>query len=186
MKLQINNRVDRDARKSVVTFRKFTTLAIKAHFGDDATIHSYEDSENPDERKRDLYNAIDGIVIDSEGWTHNFASRVTFKPQYQNFTVRGYRPSGTKTEIDKIGQVDEPKPEISIQTCVDERGAVVAIAETVELYRFIERYKPAMRFNHYDGVGFYPVPFASLASVRVFYVDASGNVTNITATFTAA
>ena len=182
MKLQINNRVDRDARKSVAAFRKFTTLAIKAHFGDDATIHSYENSENPDEHKRDLYNAIDGVIVDSDGWTHNYASRVTFKPQYQNFTVRGYRPSGTKTEIDKIGQVDEPRPEFSIQTCVDgdRRGAVVAIAETVELYQYIERYKPGMRYNRQDGVGFYPVDFKPLANVKIYRVDASGNVEEIT------
>lgn len=182
------NCVERDVRKSVAEFKKFTVAAIRAYFGDDATIRSFEDSANTDEHERDLKYGIDGVITDGEGWTHNYASRVTFKPQYQNFTVRGYRPSGAKTELDKIGRVDEPKPEFHIHTCVgsDGRGALVAIDETVELYQYIERYKPGMRYNRQDGVGFYPVPFAPLNGVRVFYVDASGCVEEITAKFKAA
>lgn len=182
------NYVEHDARKSVAAFRKFTEYAIRAHFGANAKIRSFEDSANTDEHERDLKYGIDGVITDGEGWTHNYASRVTFKPQYQNFTVRGYRPSGTKTEIDKIGQVDEPKPEFHIHTCVgsDGRGALVAIDETVELYQYIERYKPGMRYNRQDGVGFYPVDFKPLANVKIYHVDASGNAEEITAKFKAA
>lgn len=184
----IVNYVEHDARKSVAAFKKFTVSAIRTFFGEDATIHSFEDSANPLERELDRKHGVDGVITDGDGWTHNYASRVTFKPQYQNFTVRGYRPSGTKTEIDKIGQVDEPKPEFHIHTCVgsDGRGALVAIDETVELYQYIERYKPGMRYNRQDGVGFYPVDFKPLANVKIYHVDASGNAEEITAKFKAA
>lgn len=179
-----------DMKKSVRAFKKFTVHATKAHFGDDAQIHSYEGSDNPAERELDLKFGIDGVVTNGEGWAHFYASRVQFLKygglSFNTFTVRGFRPSGTATEIDKLrhGQkVDEPKPEYHIQAYVDGdgRGAVVGICETVELYQYIERHKPEMQYNRSDHVGFYPVKFSAIDGVRVFYVAESGNVTDITA-----
>lgn len=179
-----------DMKKSVRAFEKFTAHAIKAHFGGDAQIHSYEDSNDPSERELDLNYGIDGVIVDGEGWAHNYASRVQFVKyggwSYDTFTVRGFRPSGAATEIDKLRQVGTPKPEYHIQTYVDydKRGAVVGIAETVELYQWITRNKPPLITNR-DGTKFYAVEFSAIDSVRVFYVDERGNVTDITA-FTAA
>lgn len=183
-----------DAAKSLRAFEKFSCHALKKFFGDDAQIHSYENSDNPAERDLDLNFGIDGFVVDSEGWAHNYASRVQFLKcgglSFNTFTVRGFRPSGAKTEIDKLrhGQkVDEPKPEYHIQAYVDfgGRGAVVGIVETVELYQWITRNKPPLKTNR-DGTKFYAVEFNALDGVRVFYVDESGNVTDITAKVKAA
>lgn len=177
-----------DADRSIRAFNKFTRHVLNHFFDSNKMIRNFEGSNNPAERDLDRKHGIDGFVVDRDDWARYFASRISFVTGYNTFTVRGYRPSGTATEIHKIGRVDEPKPEYHVQTYVDgdSRGAVVGIAETVELYRYIHRHKPEMRFNHSDGVGFYPVPFADIATVRVFYVDERGNVTDVTAKIKAS
>ena len=180
-----------DAQKSIRAFQKFSCPALKKFFGENAQIHSYEGSDNPAERELDLKFGVDGVVTDGEGWAHFYASRCSFGFYYGTFTVRGFRPSGTATEIDKLrhGQkVDEPKPEYTIQCYVnfDGRGAVVGICDTVELYQWIVRHKPEMQYNHSDHVGFYPVKFSAIDSVRVFYVDSYGNIIDVTATVKAS
>ena len=175
----------KDGEKSIRFFEKFAVHAIKAHFGGDALIHSYEDSNNPVEHELDLKFGIDGVIVGGDGWSHNYASRVQFGKPYNTFTLRGYRPSGAATEIDKLRrgqQIDEPKPEYHIHTYVDSdgRGAVVGICETVELYQWIHRHKPEMIYNRQGDAGFFAVDFAALDSVRVFYVDSYGNVRDVT------
>ena len=179
--------IQSDMKKSIRAFKKFTVHALKAHFGDDAQIHSYENSNDPVERELDLSHGIDGVVVDGAGYHHFYASRVQFGAPYNTFTVRGFRPSGAATEIDKLRQVGTPKPECHVQTYVDfgGRGAVVGIAETVELYQWITRNKPTLITNRSDGTKFYAVEFSAVAC-RVFYVNDSGSVTNITAKIKAS
>lgn len=177
-----------DAVRSIRAFDKFSRHALNRHFGGNALIRSFEGSDNPAEQNLDMNHGIDGVVVTADGWTHNFASRCSFVQGFNTFTVRGYRPTGTPTEFDKIGRVEEEKPEFTAQCYVDSdgRGAVVGIAETVEIYQYIDRHKPAMRFNHRDGVGFYAVPFSELATAKIYYVDACGNVTDVTAKIKAS
>ena len=177
-----------DAERSIRLFGKFSRYALNRHFGGNAQIRSFEGSDNPAERDLDLKHGIDGVVVTADGWTHKYASRVQFGVYHGTFTIRGYRPSGTATEIHKLRRVDELKPDYHVQTYVDSdgRGAVVGICETAELMQYIDRHKPAMKFTHNGGQGFYPVPFADLATVRVFYVDERGNVTDVTAKIKAS
>ena len=127
---------EKDAAKSVAAFEKFSAPVLKQFFGGDAQIHSYESSENPDEREFDLNYGIDGYAVDGDGDIHFYASRVQFGLKYETFTLRACRPSGTMTEIDKIRAAQKnhlPTPDYHVQTCVDKegRGAAVAIVMTV-------------------------------------------------------
>ena len=177
-----------DAERSIRAFDKFTRHALNRHFGGNKLIRSFEGSQDPVERELDLKHSIDGVIVTADDWAHYFASRVQFGKYYGTFTVRGYRPTGTPTEIHKLRREEGAKPEFHVQTYVDGdgRGAVVGIAETVEIYQYIDRHKPAMRFNHRDGVGFYAVPFSELATAKIYYVDACGNVTDVTAKIKAS
>jgi len=171
-----------DSEKSRRAFDKFTRHALNRHFVGNKLIRSFEGSQDPVERELDLKHSIDGVIVTADDWAHYFASRVQFGKYYGTFTIRGYRPSGTATEIHKLCRVDEPKPDYHVQTYVDSdgRGAVVGICETAELMQYIDRHKPAKRRNGQDGVGFYAVPFSELATAKIYYVDACGNVTDVT------
>lgn len=181
-----------DAQKSIRAFKKFTVHAIKARFGDNAQIRSYEGSKDPAERDLDLNHGIDGVIVDGEGYHHFYASRVQFLKygglSFNTFTIRTRRPSGAKTEIDKMQAVDEQTSAIHVQTYVDGdgRGAVVGIAGTAEVKQAVYRYKPETKYNRSDNVGFAAIDFYKVEGVRVFYVDESGNVTDITAKVKAA
>ena len=170
-----------DAAKSIRAFQKFGVPALKQIFGGDAQIHSYEGSNDPVERELDLNHGIDGVIVDGEGWAHNYASRVQFLKygglSFNTFTIRTRRPSGAKTEIDKMQAVDEPTSAIHVQTYVDGdgRGAVVGIAGTAEVKQAVYRYKPETKYNRSDNVGFAAIDFYKVEGVRVFYVDESGN-----------
>lgn len=183
---------EQDAQKSRVGFEQFTRHALAKFFGGDAQIHSYEGSNDPVERELDLNHGIDGVIVDGEGWAHNYASRVQFLKygglSFNTFTIRTRRPSGAKTEIDKMQAVDEPTSAIHVQTYVDGdgRGAVVGIAGTAEVKQAVYRYKLKPKTNHSDDVEFVAVDFDKVEGVRVFYVDASGNAEEITAKFKAA
>ena len=174
-----------DAAFSVAGFKKFSVHAIKAHFGDDALIHSYEDSNNPVDRELDLKFGIDGVIVDGDDWSHNYASRVCRAQGYPTFTVRAERLSGTKTELAKLRQVDTPKPEYHIQAYVDEHGAIVGIAERVEILRAIAHGKATTTRNRNDGTEFKAVKFVDVEGCRIYRVDISGNVVDVTADYAA-
>ena len=176
----------KDGEKSIRFFEKFAVHAIKAHFGGDALIHSYEDSNNPVEHELDLKFGIDGVIVGGDGWSHNYASRVCRAQGYLTFTVRAERLSGTKTELAKLRQVDTPKPEFHIQAYVDGHGAIVGIAERVEILRTIAHGKATTTRNRSDGTEFKAVKFVDVEGCRIYRVDNSGNVIDLTAEFTTA
>lgn len=173
---------EKDAEKSRRAFDKFTRYALNRHFDGNKLIRSFEGSQDPVERELDIKHSIDGVIVDRDNWAHYFASRALTAQGFLTFTVRGDRPTGTATEIHKIRRVGEPKPEYHVQTYVDSdgQGAIVGIVETIELVQYIDRHKPAKRRNGQDGVGFYAVDFVEpeLATAKVYYVGASGNVTD--------
>ena len=179
---------EKDAEKSRRAFDKFTRHALNRHFDGNKLIRSFEGSQDPVERELDIKHGCDGGIVDRDNWAHYFASRVQFGKYYGTFTVRGYRPTGTATEIHKLRREEGAKPEFHVQTYVDSdgQGAVVGIVETIELVQYIDRHKPEMKFARDGGQGFYPVPFADLAGIRVYYVDACGNVTDVTAKIKAS
>ncbi len=101
---------------------------------------------NPIAYELDVCAGIDAYQRFSWG-LRGITSRVQWENDYQTFTVRTRRPSGTTTEYTKrlttIKRLDEGffYPYWTIQAYVEKPGGrllSVAVAKTVELYRYIE------------------------------------------------
>lgn len=165
-----------DAEKSIRAFEKFTAPTLR-HALNAVTVKSFERHEN--QREKDLdFACIDGIIVDADGWTIPFASRVQFK-NYSAFSIRRTRPSGKPTEFFKLCEawrLQKPMPRYHVHTFVDEdeQSAIVGIAETVDLLMYINKHKNQWRKTS-DGETFYYVPFDEVAA-QVYRVFANGHV----------
>ena len=167
-----------DAAKSLRGFEKFTAPALKAAF-DAKKIYSTEQHDNALETVLDTMSAVDGLFIGGDGWTYAFASRLQFAVNYKTFTIRRTRPSGMKTEFEKLS-ASPPlamKPAFHVQAYIteDETRAVVAIVETWRLIKYVGEHQEQWRATD-DGESFYFAPWRELDGVRVFVVE-DGHVT---------
>ncbi len=168
-----------DAEKSIRGFEQFTAPTLH-HALDAAIVKSVERHETALEKDLD-FKCIDGVIVDADGWQYFYASRVQDK-NYSSFSVRRTRPSGEPTEYAKLckaQQLQKPMPRYHIQTFVDadEQGAIVGIAETVDLLKYIDKHRDQWRTAP-TGETFYYIPFADI-DCKIFSVDATGNVKKI-------
>ena len=180
-----------DMQKSVRAFNKFTVHALKQIFGGDMMIIPTENHDSKIEKVLDCSACVDGLIVTSDGAIYPYASRVQFGQNYNDFTLRGERPNGTKTELEKLQQArkkDSLMPKFHIQTFVnaDEQSATVGVTYTGELLNYCDKFNPATAFNHSDGVKFCFVGFDSVDRKKVFRVDCFGFVEDLTADFAAA
>ena len=182
---------EKDAEKSRRAFQQFSSPALKKFFGG-AVILSTEghtkDKPTTIEKSLDI-SGIDGICVTQKGWTYFYASRVQFGKLYENFSIRYSRPSGKATEFEKLQRANKicaPMPTFHVQCFVDDDGqaARVAIVPTVDLIRHMQKDKLKIRMTD-SGEQFCFIPWRELARVKIYRVDASGHVEEITANFTA-
>lgn len=163
-----------DAEQSFRNFHKFAAPALQALF-DTKRIFS---TERHDSELATFFDfaGVDAIVVTEDGEIYLCSSRVQFGVNYSAFSIRRSRPNGSKTEFDKLQKTLPVKPTLHIQTFVDadEKSAVVGIAETAELLRYIKNHQNQWRTAPI-GETFYYIPFAEVAA-QVYRVSASGHI----------
>ena len=169
-----------DAQKSIRDFEKFTAPTLR-HALDAVIVKSMERHES--QREKDLdFACIDGVIVTADGWQYFYASRVQYK-NYSAFSVRRTRPSGEPTEYFKLCEawrLQKPMPRYHVHSYInaDKQSAVVGIAETVDLLRYISKHQNQWRKTS-DGETFFYIPFAEIENVKIFSVDATGNIKKI-------
>lgn len=166
-----------DAQKSIRAFEKFTAPTLRHALGA-VVVKTMERHESQYEKDMD-FACIDGVIVDTDGWTIRYASRVQFGTNYETFTVRRTRPSGENTEYAKLckaWRLQKPMPRYHVHTYVNkgEQFATVAITETFELLRYIKNHQNQWRTAP-TGETFYYIPFAEVAA-QVYRVSASGHI----------
>lgn len=181
-----------DSATSIRLFQKFSVPAMKFHFGSAAQIFSTENHESDLEKVLD-FAGIDGVISDSDGTIYFFASRVQVGRNYQSFSLRGYRPTGKPTEYQKLQRARRTNavmPTYHVQSFVDsaEKKGVVAIAQTVDLLKFVENQNPEIRTAP-TSERFFVIPWQNLCAgsvVKIYRVDCGGLVEDLTADFSAS
>ena len=168
-----------DADKSIRGFEKFVKPVLKARFGT-SKIFSTERHDSELATLLDQNAGIDGFLVDDNGWTIPFASRVQFGTNYVSFSIRRSRPSGATTEYDKLNNPRQIKPSYHVQTFVkpDEKSAAVAIVETTDLLRYIYKHPDQWRPNK-DGETFFYIPWSKLENARLYSVQADGQIVDL-------
>lgn len=178
-----------DAVASLKDFHKFSAHAVNEFFGGNVHILPTENQANELEKILD-FAGIDGFIVTRDGTAYPYASRVQkTKVNYQSFSLRGYRPSGTATEFAKLKKARKTgaaMPTFTIQAFVDadEKAATVAVAYTIELVRYVETHDAEKRRTA-TGEEFFVVPWRELTSVRIYRVSDNGNAADVTADFSA-
>ncbi|MBQ3451793.1 MAG: hypothetical protein IJG32_05985 [Selenomonadaceae bacterium] len=167
-----------DQEKSLRGFEKFIVPVLKTAFGAEA-VYSTERHNNNFETQLDCDFGIDALIV-VDGTIYPVASRVQNGTNYESFSVRRSRPSGATTEFDKLSQawrIQAPMPTYTVQGFIDKDGqiAVVGIAETIELLKYIGKHRDQWRPTK-DGETFYYIPFAELENVKIYRVDENGYV----------
>lgn len=104
-------------------------------------IYSAETSDNEVLRKVDVLSGVD-LIVERKGHLFGVASRVQFGINYQTFTIRKQRQSGTKTELEK--RIEAIKlgaiyPKWTLQMYCDEGNDVLGLAVclTSDLYDYV-------------------------------------------------
>lgn len=168
-----------DAEKSLSGFEKFTAPALK--FALNAKIILPTERHDSDlATALDQCAGIDGIIVNAAHWAFSYSSRVQFGKNFETFTIRRSRPSGATTEADKLfhaWRIQAPMPTYHVQTFIseNEQSAVVAVAPTVDLLKFVGKHSDQWRATR-DGETFYFIPFNDLENVKIYHVDATGHV----------
>lgn len=165
-----------DAEKSIAAFEKFAAPVIR--YALNAVIVKPTE-RHESQREKDLdFASIDGIIVDVDGWQYFYASRVQYK-NYAAFSVRRTRPSGAPTEYFKLSQAQKPMTRYHVHTYVskDEQSAIVGIAETVDLLKYIGKHRDQWRKTS-DGETFYYIPFAEI-DCKIYRIDTKGNIKKI-------
>ena len=154
-----------DADKSIRGFEKFVKPVLKARFGT-SKIFSTERHDSELETEIDRNAGIDGVIVDADGWTFGYSSRVQFGTNYASFSIRRSRPSGKPTEWDKLNNPLQTKPSYHIHCFVDEneQAATVAIIETAELVKYVHEHLDQWRVTSDGEETFYYAPFAEVAA----------------------
>ena len=116
--------------------------------------------------------------------SRGIASRVQFGPKnWKTFTVRNFRTSGYKTELQKrLDAINSGGryiyPYLTCQAYVskdESRLLGCALAKTKDIYNAIEEGKFVNRTNGDDGTGFIAVRFEDVTNSRIFNFDKDGN-----------
>lgn len=160
---------NQDAERSCCAFDKYVTPVLRYALNA-VKILPTERHKNELEAELDRNAGIDGLIVNSDGWTFGYSSRVQFGTNYGAFSVRRSRPSGVKTEFDKLCNPLQTKPTYHIQTFVVNEQAVIGVVETVELVQYISKHPNQWRKTS-DGETFYYVPFDEVAA-KVYCVVA--------------
>lgn len=179
---------ENDAAISLRLFQKFSVHAMKKCFVGSQVV-PIEGREDDATKLLDRFAAIDGLIVNVNGTTIDFYSnRVQVGKNYESFSLRRSRANGTKTEFEKLQQARRTggaMPQFTVQAFVDsdEQSATVGIAPTLDVLDYAE-HNPEIRAT--TNATFFVAPWRELARVKVYRVDASGYVEEITANFTAA
>ena len=168
-----------DAKRSLRAFDKFTRPALMTS-PKVKNILTTELQDSDLATTLDLQAGIDGLIVTNDGQIFNFASRVQFGKNYEAFSIRRSRPTGTTTEFSKLARAQKTgaaMPFVHIQSFIadDEQSAIVGIAPTRNLISYIGDHGDQWREN-YSGETFYFVPWSELKGVCIFQVDACGAV----------
>lgn len=173
---------ENDAAISLRLFEKFSVHAMKKYFGG-AQIVPIEGREDDAPKLLDRLAGIDGLIVNVNGTIDFYSSRVQIGKNYESFSLRRSRATGTKTEFVKLKQARRTggaMPSITVQTFVDsdEKSATVGIAPTLDVLDYAE-HNPD-EFLGTANATFFVVPWRELAHVKIYRVDASGYVEEIT------
>lgn len=154
-----------DADKSIRGFEKFVKPVLKTRFGT-GKIFSTERHDSELATLLDQNAGIDGVIVDSDGWTYSFSSRVQFGKNFAAFSIRRTRKSGAITEWDKLNNPLQTKPSYHIHCFVDEneQAATVAIIETAELVKYVHEHLDQWRVTSDGEETFYYAPFDEVAA----------------------
>lgn len=161
---------NQDAERSCCAFDKYVTPVLRYALNA-AKILPTERHNSELAAILDRDAGIDGIIINADDWTFGYSSRIQFGTNYESFSIRRSRPSGAKTEYDKLLNPLQTKPSYHVQTFVlKDEQAVIGVVETVELVRYISEHLNQWRKTS-DGETFYYVPFDEVAA-KVYCVVA--------------
>ena len=169
----------KDADKSIRGFEKFVKPVLQSAFGAKKILPT-ERHNNELATALDQNAGIDGFVVDADGWTFGYSSRVQFGTNYASFSIRRSRTNGATTEYDKLNNPRQIKPSYHVQTFVksDEDSAAVAIVETVDLLRYIYKHPDQWRKTK-DGETFFYIPWRELKDARIYSVKADGQIADL-------
>ena len=162
-----------DQEKSLRGFEQFIAPTLKKALGASA-IYSTERHNSDLETRLDYDFGIDALII-IDGTIYPVASRVQSGTNYETFSLRRSRPSGTTTEISKLTQaqrIQAPMPTYHVQGFVDKDGqaATVAVIETIELLKYIDKHPDQWRTAP-TGETFYYCKWRELDGVKIYRVD---------------
>ena len=175
------DKLQSDAAKSLQFFQKFSVHAMKKCFGG-AQIVPIEGREDAATKLLDIFAAIDGLIVNVNGTIDFYSNRVQVGKNYESFSLRRSRLSGKATEFEKMQQARRTggaMPQFTVQAFVDsdEQSATVGIAPTLDVLDYAE-HNPEIRAT--TNATFFVAPWRELARVKVYRVDASGYVEEIT------
>lgn len=169
-----------DAEKSILGFEKFAAPVIR--YALNAVIVKPTDRHESQSEKDLDFASIDGVIVTADGWQYFYASRVQEDKNYATFSVRRTRPSGEPTEYFKLCEawrLQKPMPRYHVHTYInaDKQNAIVGIAETVDLLKYIGNHRDQWRTAP-TGETFFYIPFAEI-NCKIFSIDAKGIVKKI-------
>lgn len=167
---------DQDAIKALWAFDSFVAPALKILGA--KRIFSTELHNNGLEKFLDQETGIDAVIVTDDGTAYPIACRVQFDKYYASFSIRRSRPSGKITEYAKLKaafQANGLMPTYHIQGFVTDGIATIAIAETVDLLKYVERHSDQWRTSP-EGETFYYIPWRKLDKVKVYIADKKGHI----------
>ena len=172
---------ENDAAKSLRLFQKFSVHTMKKCFVG-AQVVPIEGREDDATKLLDRLAGIDGLVVNGDGTIDFYSSRVQVGRNYESFSLRRSRANGTITEFKKLQHArltGGAMPQFMIQAFVDsdEKSATVAIAPMLDILDYAE-HNPEIRTTT-TGETFFVIPWAAIDSAKIYRVNASGLVEEI-------
>lgn len=169
-----------DASKSIQAFNRFGVPVMKAALGAKKII-STEHHKNEIEKFLDQEAGIDALAVVKNGTVYPVACRLQFDKRYDSFSLRRSRPNDKTTEHAKLAEAFRTgglMPKYHLQGFVEttRQTAIVAVTETVDLIKYVDKHPDQWRKNNKDNVTFYYCPWRELDKVKVYLVDEKGNV----------
>lgn len=174
----------KDAERSINATEKFAAPALKQFFGSDAQIFSIENHNSRVEEILDRDAGIDSLVLTGRG-VYPVALRAQFGKCWATTTIRRSRPSGSKTEYEKITHATEfdalkVNYHCHIYVASDGLSATVGVAWTNGVMDIVRANPSRWQKNPEDGTTFFFAPWIEVKQLKVYRVDASGHVEEIT------
>lgn len=163
---------EEDSAKSLWAFDNVVAPAIKKIFGA-KRIFSTENHDSGLERFLDQETGIDALIVSDDGTTYPAACRIQSGKCYDTFSIRRSRPKGTTTEFDKLNRAKKMgglMPTYHVQAFIENDTATIAVAETVDLLKYIDGHKDQWRKTS-EGETFYYIPWRELDRVKTYLVE---------------